>query len=75
MVFDAEDDSSRAIYRTNVLMCVATEFAMAGFELIPDHRRRTEIAQWLVESGRELIHMSADQVGNFAGQCARTLRA
>ncbi len=67
MVFDAIDESGRAVYHTNVLMCIATEFAMAGFEMIPDHRRRSQIEQRLIESGRELISLSADQVGNFAG--------
>jgi len=36
MVFDAHDAEGRPIYHTNVLMCVASEFALVGFELFTD---------------------------------------
>ena len=31
MVFDTADEAGRPVYHTNVLMTVATEFAMVGF--------------------------------------------
>ncbi len=67
MAFDAVDAQGRAVYHTNVLMCVATEFALVGLELIPDAARRAEVRQRLEETGREVIALSAHQIGEFAG--------
>ena len=67
MAFDAVDAQGQAVYHTNVLMCLATEFAMVGMELITDPVRRAEIQQRLEESGREVIALSAFQIGEFAG--------
>ncbi len=67
MAFEARDEAGIAIYHTNVLMCIGTEFAMAGFELIVDARRRDEIENRLRESGRRLIPLTAHQVNEFAG--------
>ena len=67
MAFDAVDASGQAVYHTNVLMCVATEFALVGFDLIPDPQRRAEIRQRLEESGRSTIALSNHQINEFAG--------
>lgn len=67
MVFDTADEAGRPIYHTNVLMCVATAFAMVGFDMIPDRRRAAEVRARLQESGRELIALSARQIADFAG--------
>lgn len=67
IAFDALDDAGRPIYHTNVLMCIGTRFAMAGFDLVADDVRRTEIENRLSDSGRDLIHLSREQVGEFAG--------
>ena len=67
MVFDSADPSGRPVYHTNVLMCVATEFAMVGLDLIPDARRANEVRARLEESGRDVIALSAQQIANFAG--------
>jgi hypothetical protein len=67
MAFDAVDASGQAVYHTNVLMCVATEFALVGFDLIPDPQRREEIRQRLEETGRSTIALSSPQIGEFAG--------
>jgi hypothetical protein len=67
MVFDAADAQGQAVYHTNVLMCVATEFAMVGFSMIQNPARREEIRARLAESGRAIIDLSAEQIGQFAG--------
>lgn len=67
MVFDAVDETGVPIYHTNVLMCVATHFAMIGLEMISDRRRRDEIVMRLQNSGRQVIALSNDQIRNFAG--------
>ena len=67
MVFDAVDRNGRSIYHTNVLMCIGTDFALLGTEMIPDAARRREIVDRLEESGHRVIDLSVDQIENFAG--------
>jgi hypothetical protein len=67
MVFDTADATGRPIYHTNVLMCVATDFAMVGFEMIPDRARAAQVRARLEESGRDVIALSAAQISEFAG--------
>jgi hypothetical protein len=67
MVFDAADEAGKAIYHTNVLMCIATDFAMAGFDMIGNAKRRSEVRTRLTENGRSLVELSAAQIGEFAG--------
>ena len=67
MVFDAVDASGVPIYHTNVLMCIATDFALIGLDSIRNAARREEIVERLGESGREVIALSHAQIANFAG--------
>ena len=67
MVFDAADAGGQAVYHTNVVMCVATEFALVGFSMMQNPARREEIRARLAESGRAIIDLSTDQIAEFAG--------
>ncbi|SDW70241.1 hypothetical protein SAMN05518669_102124 [Variovorax sp. YR634] len=67
MLVDTADEAGRPIYHTNVLMCVATAFALVGFDMIPDARRAAEVRARLEESGREVIALTAGQIAEFAG--------
>ncbi len=67
MVFDAADERGTAIYHTNVLMCVGTDFALLGVAAIQDPARRAEVVQRLTETGRAVIELSNDQLREFAG--------
>jgi len=67
MAFDATDEDGVPIYHTNVLMCVATRFALVGLSMISDARRRQEVADRLAEHGRTVIDLTAAQVRAFAG--------
>ncbi len=67
MAFDSADPQGTPIYHTNVLMCVATEFALIGLGAITDPVRRTQVRERLQESGREVIELSATQIAEFAG--------
>ncbi|MER9025596.1 arginine deiminase-related protein [Mesorhizobium sp. M0815] len=67
MVFDAIDRSGRPIYHTNVLMCIGTDFALLGAQMISDLRRRQEIIARLEETGRQVIELSIGEIENFAG--------
>ena len=67
MVFAARDQVGRDIYHTNVLMCVATDFALVGLEMIVSATRRADVVERLAESGREVIALSPAQIAAFAG--------
>lgn len=67
MVFDARDDNGVPIYHTNVLMCVATGFAMIGTGMMTDAKRRDEIVARLQRSGRDIVPLTNAQIANFAG--------
>ncbi|KAB2902738.1 MAG: amidinotransferase [Burkholderiaceae bacterium] len=67
MVFDTADASGKPIYHTNVLMCVATEFALIGLDLLTDPARAAEVRSRLQESGREVIALAPAQIAEFAG--------
>ncbi len=67
MAFATADENGRAIYHTNVMMCIAAEFAMVGFDIMEDPRRRQEIRSRLAEMGRSIVELSHYQIGEFAG--------
>ncbi len=67
MVFETSDTAGRSVYHTNVMMCLGTEFALVGFDLISESRRRAEVRARLEESGREVVALNVRQIGEFAG--------
>ncbi|MGY3318709.1 citrulline utilization hydrolase CtlX [Arthrobacter sp. H-02-3] len=67
MLFDAVDVNGTAVYHTNVMMTVATGFAMVGADLIPSAVRRREVMERLAAGGRRVIELSPYQISNFAG--------
>ena len=67
IVFDAVDPSGVPIYHTNVMMGVATDFALVGLSLIQSPERRAQVVDRLTAHGRVLIDLDFEQVCNFAG--------
>ncbi|MEO1161070.1 MAG: arginine deiminase-related protein, partial [Pseudomonadota bacterium] len=67
MVFQAEDRAGSAIYHTNVMMTVGTDFALVCLDMIVDSQRRAEVVRRLEESGRDVIALSHEQIAGFAG--------
>ena len=67
MAFATADTSGRPIYHTNVIMSIATEYALICLDVIANPQRRDEIAARLTNSGRTVIDISREQVNEFAG--------
>jgi len=67
VIFTSVSSDGRPIYHTNVMMCIGTEFAMVGLETIPNKTERHEVRSRLEKSGKEIVELSKDQIGNFAG--------
>ncbi len=57
----------KAIYHTNVMMCLAETFAVICLDCIDDKKERKHIVKNLTEDGKEVIRITEEQVNNFAG--------
>ncbi len=66
MAFDTADPGGRSIYHTNVMMSIATDFAMVGFGIMSDRARGEEIRARLGEMGRDVIELDNEQISEFA---------
>ncbi|MGG1947774.1 citrulline utilization hydrolase CtlX [Trinickia sp. NRRL B-1857] len=64
--FDTADPDGRPIYHTNVMMSVATAFALVGLDSIRDAHRRDEVRERLLATGREVIALDHGQIAHFA---------
>jgi hypothetical protein len=67
MLFESVGDDGRPIYHTNVVMCVGSEFALIGLDLIANPGQRETIRRRLEASGKKVIELKRDQIANFAG--------
>jgi hypothetical protein len=67
MCFDTADSNGQPVYHTNVMMSVATDFALVGFDVVSDAARREHIHRRLAETGRTVIALDNEQLGHFAG--------
>ncbi len=57
----------KAIYHTNVMMCIAETFAVICLDTIDDKKERKNVVKHLKESGKEIITITEAQVNHFAG--------
>src|SRR5690606_3655155 len=55
------------IYHTNVMMCIAKEFAVICLDCIDDKSERKNVLHHLQADGKEVIVISEAQVEKFAG--------
>jgi len=67
VVFDATDGNGRAIYHTNVLMCVADRYVVICLESIADPEQRQFVSETIIKSGKKIIAITLHQMNHFAG--------
>lgn len=70
VIFTAYQDVGghrKPIYHTNVMMCVAEEFAVICLDSIDDPKERKNVIKHLNEDGKEIIKITEGQVHEFAG--------
>ncbi|MFD2920622.1 citrulline utilization hydrolase CtlX [Terrimonas rubra] len=65
--FTATDGKGRAIYHTNVLMCVADKYVVICLDAIPDAGERAAVEKTITETGKTIIPITLDQMNHFAG--------
>jgi len=57
----------KAIYHTNVMMCLAETFSVICLASIDDKKERKNVLKHLKADGKEVIDITEAQVNNFAG--------
>ena len=57
----------KAIYHTNVMMCLAENFAVICLDAIDDKKERKSVVSHLKQTGKEIIPITETQVNKFAG--------
>jgi hypothetical protein len=67
VLFEAADGNGRAIYHTNVLMCVADRYVVICLESITSPEQQQKVADRILQSNKKLIAITLDQMAHFAG--------
>ncbi len=66
-LFDAFDEEGNPIYHTNVMMEVGDKYAIVCLDAISDLEERVRLIELLEERDKEVIEISLEQMGEFAG--------
>lgn len=61
------NNERKAIYHTNVMMCIAETFAIVCLSSIDDKKERKHLLKHLKEDKKQIIDITEEQVNNFAG--------
>ncbi len=67
VVFYSTNQQGLAIYHTNVMMCVADQFVVICLDSIADAEERKNVVRIILESGKEIMEISHNQMNHFAG--------
>ncbi len=67
LTFTSSGDDGRPIYHTNVMMCLGSQFALVGLDMIDDRAQRETVRARLEETGKTIVALDRNQIANFAG--------
>ena len=70
VIFEANqtvNGERQQIYHTNVMMCVADQYAVICLDTIDDKSEKKNVVSHLKESGKEIIAITEKQMNQFAG--------
>lgn len=67
VAFQAVDNTNFPIYHTNVMMCIGEQFAVICLDSIKKTEEKEQVALSLIDSGKEIIEISLEQMNHFAG--------
>ncbi len=73
LCFEATDVHNKALYHTNVMMCIGDTFAVICLEAIRDIAQRNEVENALINSGKKIIPITLDQMIRFAGNMLQVI--
>ncbi|MEO6251765.1 MAG: arginine deiminase-related protein [Ferruginibacter sp.] len=75
VTFRATDNTGVNIYHTNVMMCIASNYAVVCLECVADIRERENLVSALVNTNKEVIDISLQQLNSFAGNMLQVKNA
>jgi len=67
VTFQAVDATNFPIYHTNVMMCIGDQFAVICLDSIKNPQEKELVALSLINSNKEIIEISLEQMNHFAG--------
>lgn len=67
VLFNAYDKNGKAIYHTNVMMCMADDYVVICMDSIKDDFQKQMLLQKFSETDKEIIEISLEQMNQFAG--------
>lgn len=73
VVFNASDDQDIPVYHTNVMMCVANEYAVICLDSIKDPLQQEIVISSIQNSGKNIIPISIEQMKHFAGNMLQVI--
>ena len=65
--FKALDDKAQPIYHTNVMMCMGNQFVVICLESIPNEQEKQMLLDSFLQTHKEVIDISQEQLNHFAG--------
>ena len=65
--FKAVDHKAQPIYHTNVMMCMGNQFVVICLESIPNELEKQNVLESFLQTNKEVITISQDQLNHFAG--------
>src|SRR5690606_33413628 len=67
VVFEAFDKRGIPVYHTNVMMCIAENYAVVCLESIASNTQKAMLMNTIIHSGKAIIAVSSEQMDQFAG--------
>ncbi|MBK0382431.1 amidinotransferase [Pedobacter sp. SD-b] len=67
ITFNAVDQNGFAIYHTNVMMCVATDFVVICLDAVPNQKEKDLLINCFNKAKKEIIEIDYSQMNQFAG--------
>lgn len=67
VLFQAVDQKGKAIYHTNVLMCMGDQFVVICLDAIPDEKEKALLNSSFIKTGKQVIEIIPHQLNQFAG--------
>ena len=65
--FKAVDHKAQPIYHTNVMMCMGNQFVVICLDSIPNEIEKQIVLESFLQTNKEVITISQDQLNHFAG--------
>lgn len=65
--FTAVDGNGKAIYHTNVMMCVADKYVVVCLDSLPNPAELQMMQETIGKTGKALVNISFEQMNHFAG--------